>query len=534
MSATVLSVCSPPLPRTPVEWLRVFGPGAIVASLTIGTGELIFSSRGGSLFGYDILFLFVAIAVLKWGLMAATSRHMVLTGVHPYERMLALPGPRGWLPVMLLIMSVLCVPVWIAFHAGVTGNLIAWTTGTRQLLHGGIDYAWGMVVLLGVLWLVAVGGYIVLERVQLAIVGTLVLSAIISLILYRPDWTDLLTGVLPGKLSWPEWAVSKYPHVTKDSVWVEATRYVGVIGGGSFDYLAWTTWLRQKKWGALPGRLSENELQIVAGDPQHPVRQWLRAPIVDSVISFILIIVFSAVFVASGALILGPNEVVPDEKNLLNLQATFVTSLHPWLLPLYVTGALLTMIGTLYGTTEVGVAIVDEIQRSLSPDLSSQQSQDIKRLVVAWSGAVALLILSWLLIRQMSTESLPQTVSADAAASESVDVDPARIEKPRVLLALLTPVSLLTGVLACGLICWMNLWMDARFLPRELRMPTWLFGLNLLAGFIFLVIGCRGWWAGHRPDGEFFEQRWFPLAALIVMAILSTLIARSSQSTTQV
>ena len=60
-------------------------PGAIIASLTIGTGELIFSTRGGSLFGYRVRYLFVLISFLKWGLVLATLRHMVLTGVHPYK-----------------------------------------------------------------------------------------------------------------------------------------------------------------------------------------------------------------------------------------------------------------------------------------------------------------------------------------------------------------------------------------------------------------------------------------------------------------
>ena len=54
----------PPLPkaltqRSFVGWLSLFGPGAIVASVTIGTRELIFSTRGGVLFGYNILFLFL-------------------------------------------------------------------------------------------------------------------------------------------------------------------------------------------------------------------------------------------------------------------------------------------------------------------------------------------------------------------------------------------------------------------------------------------------------------------------------------------
>ena len=86
---------APQLPRRLTDWVRIFGPGAIIASLTIGTGELVFSSRGGAIFGYDILFTFTVISLLKWGLVVSTSRHMVLTGYHPYERMIDLPGPRG-------------------------------------------------------------------------------------------------------------------------------------------------------------------------------------------------------------------------------------------------------------------------------------------------------------------------------------------------------------------------------------------------------------------------------------------------------
>src|SRR5688572_22856075 len=101
------------LSGNPLAWLAVFGPGAIMASLTIGTGELIFSTRGGVLFGYDILFYFVLICVMKWALVFGMSRHMVLTGVHPFQRMVDLPGPRGWFPIMLFLMAAVCVPIWI-------------------------------------------------------------------------------------------------------------------------------------------------------------------------------------------------------------------------------------------------------------------------------------------------------------------------------------------------------------------------------------------------------------------------------------
>ena len=220
------------LPRRPLDWLKVFGPGAIIASLTIGTGELIFSSRGGALFGYRILFLFVVISLLKWGLVVASSRHMVLTGVHPYQRMLDLPGPRGWLTLALFLIAAVCLPIWVSFHSGVLGNLTAWMTGTSEMLGGGIDYLWGAAILAVVVAITALRGYSTLERIQLIIVAAMVFSAGVTLVLYHPDWLGLLKGaVIPQTYVYPHWLSAEYPHIAAKPVWIETTRYVGVIGG---------------------------------------------------------------------------------------------------------------------------------------------------------------------------------------------------------------------------------------------------------------------------------------------------------------
>jgi len=292
-----------PLPRRTLDWLKVFGPGAIIASLTIGTGELIFSSRGGAIFGYRILFLFIVISLLKWALVVASSRHMVLTGVHPYRRMLDLPGPRGWLPMTLLLIATVCLPIWISFHSGVLGNLTSWMTGTSEMLGGGMDYLWGAAILALVVAVTSLRGYSTLERIQLIIVSAMVLSAGVTLILYKPDWLGLFKGAfVPQSYSYPAWLSAEYPLIAKQPVWVETTRYVGVIGGAGFDYLAYTSFMRDKAWGqAGVGPASEARLAEIAADPAHPVRRWLRAPLVDCSISFLVIVAFSAVFVASGS-----------------------------------------------------------------------------------------------------------------------------------------------------------------------------------------------------------------------------------------
>jgi len=480
------------LPHSPWEWLQVFGPGAIIASLTIGTGELIFSSRGGALFGYRILFLFVVISVLKWGLVVASSRHMVLTGVHPYQRMFDLPGPRGWLPLVLLLIAAVCIPIWVSFHSGVLGNLIGWATGTKQMLGGGMDYLWGAAILAVVVAITAARGYATLERIQLAIVAAMVFCAGVTLVLYRPDWLELVWGALvPQPYVYPPWLGAEYPEIAAQPVWVETTRYVGVIGGAGFDYLAYTSFVRDKRWGqAAEGPAGRERLMEIAGDTAHPVRKWARAPLVDCSISFAVIIAFSAVFVALGTLILGPHHRIPDETNMLNLQAAFVTRLHPWLLPLYVTGAFLTMLGTLYGTLEVACSLMDEMVRAVNREFAIRHGRRIKRITVIWCAAGAFAILAWLFVYQW----------AGAAG------------KPRLLLAVLTPANLFTGVLGCGLFCLLNLWMDRRFLPKSMRLPAWLWLLNLVSAFVFLVLGLKGYW-DHT-------SRWYAIGSLGGMLLL--------------
>ena len=209
------NVAPPPLlARNPAAWIALFGPGAVIASLTIGTGELIFSTRGGALFGYRVLFLFVAVSLLKWALVFATARHMVLSGGHPYRRMMDLPGPRGWLTILFFLLAIPCYPIWVSFHSGVVGNLMSWITGTRDAFHGAGDYLWGIAVLCGVLVLAATRGYSFFERIQVTIVLLMVICAGITLVIYNPNWLDMLKGAfVPQPYYYPEWLRLPRLHV---------------------------------------------------------------------------------------------------------------------------------------------------------------------------------------------------------------------------------------------------------------------------------------------------------------------------------
>jgi hypothetical protein len=471
----------PPVPqalvsRNPLQWLRVFGPGAIIASLTIGTGELIFSSRGGVIFGYSILFPFLVICLLKWALAYSAARHMVLSGMHPFQRWMDLPiGPRGWLTVLFLVLAAAFIPVWVSFHCTVLGDLMASVTGTKANLAGATVYLWGGGLLIAIVAFALAGGYAALEKTQIVIVALMLAAVLITLLLIGPEWLEMLRGmIVPRNLQYPDWLLGDTrpaaQQIAARPVWVELSLYTGVIGGASYDYLAYASYLRDKQWGNAASVEGFDATQPALDD--QTLRKWIRAPLIDCTMSFAIVLLFTAVFVASGKLILAPERAIPGDGAFLDHQAQFVTRIHPWLYPLYFVGVFLAMLGTLYGTLEVAPTVLRETVLAIARNrLQQETARRMRVLAICWCTILALVVLAirWSYQLKMGEATLPG------------------------LTAVLEPVNLFTGVFACGLICLLNPWMDRR-LPVRLRMPSALVALNLFGAAVFIFVAIRGYW----------------------------------------
>ncbi|HXJ76092.1 MAG TPA: Nramp family divalent metal transporter, partial [Candidatus Dormibacteraeota bacterium] len=398
--------------RNPLRWLSVFGPGAIIASLTIGVGELVFSSRGGAIFGYRLLWFFGVVLAMKWVLVFASARQMILTGAHPFQRWMDLPGPRGWLPMVFFLLAIPCFPIWVSFHAGTLGTLLGGLTGTEKILNGGGHYAWGLAMLLIVLVLCASGGYAGLEKIQIAIVVIMLGCVVVAVFFVHPHWLEFLRGLLvPQPLRYPSWIEpATYPEIASRPVWVETSTYVGIIGGSGYDYLAYVSYLRDKQWGrAGAGVTTRAEWETQARDAGilEEGRRWLRVPLIDCLLSFAAVLIFTAVFVICGSEVLGPQHKVPDGSNLLQLQAEFVTSVHPWLRYVYFAGAFLAVFGTLYGTVEVAPTILREMAHAIDPQRAVAWQARLRGWSVGWAGVGALFLLIWFLLIQLSGAGKP-------------------------------------------------------------------------------------------------------------------------------
>ena len=86
----------------------VFGPAAMVASVSIGAGETIVVVRAGAWAGYGLLWLVVLSCVIKGGFVTyLLGRYTAISGEYIGHRLVRLPGPRGWLLLALIAFEML-------------------------------------------------------------------------------------------------------------------------------------------------------------------------------------------------------------------------------------------------------------------------------------------------------------------------------------------------------------------------------------------------------------------------------------------
>ena len=443
-----------------VTALKFFGPGAIIASLTIGSGESILASREGAVFGYAVLWAVVVGSVAKGALVYASNRHITLTGEHPMMRFAkVLPGPRGWFPLLLALICLASFPGWASGVAVALGDFIE-SMGAGN----GTAYSVGLLLFAAVLsW---VGGYTLLEKVQVVIAGLMVVLVLVAVFVAQPDWLGVLKGLVPGDFAYAGFVGDKYPDIVSTSVWVELVVFMGGLGGGMYDYIGYTGMLREKKWGMLGHREIDaigNQLAAMEARDRIPLstepedvanaRAWSRAPLFDMLAAFLALGIIAAAFMINGAAILGEKQLVPEGNDVLTHQSQFLAAVAPLFEYFYIIAIVMVLFGTIYALWEAYSWTTYESLSAVSEKVRARGQRGIRPFVYLWTGVGALLMI--------------------ASGAEFVE--------------LITPASIVGGVFACGIYGAGLLYVDKVNIPAEYRMSTLLRTLVAI-GSVFLTV----------------------------------------------
>ena len=183
-------------PRTIWRILQRIGPGMILASSIVGSGELIATTTLGAEVGYVALWLIIASCFIKPAIQAEFGRYTIATGATGLEAFDELPGPR--LKVNWVVWA------WVALTFMTRFQIGAMFGGVAQALYYAYPlapvpwYVVGLVVLTIILLLG--GGYQRIEKlaaIQVALFTVLTFLCAL-LLLRRPEdfaWTDMVQGL---------------------------------------------------------------------------------------------------------------------------------------------------------------------------------------------------------------------------------------------------------------------------------------------------------------------------------------------------
>ena len=461
--------------RGPGRLFRMMGPGLIIASVTIGSGELVIASRGGAIFSYAMMWCFFYGGAFKAIQVYTAGRHFTLTGEHPLESWKQLPGPPMWFPLLVVLPAVGLMP--IAFSA-IPETLAGYIHRLSGLSTTGDDVGpwawfefcsngWATLVLVVCLLLAVVSNYNIVEKVSIGVLGVLVVLVLIAVVVLGPDLREAFVGLLVPRVGdYPEW-VYETPELAERfagrSPWLEVSLYLTAVGGGAYDYIGYVGMSREKGWGlAGRGAVSREELARATADPVtiERARAWSRVPLVDAAGSFACVILVTLLFAMLGAMVLHAKHAIPVDKELLIHQEDFLTALHPQLKWVFRGGVFLAFIGTLYGAFEVYRHTCREAGSVLAPTTTGRLSgRGMKTLVMGYC-TIGGMTLTW----------LPQSVAGNI------------IER-------LTLGSLVSGAATCGLWCFAMIWVDHVRMPRALRMSPRLKIVTAIAGISMTALG---------------------------------------------
>ena len=448
------------------------GPGIIIASVSIGTGETIFASRGGAIFGYAILWSFTLGLILKAIQLYASSRYMMISGEHPMQSWLMLPGPRGWLPIGLLFITAICLPFLLAALSISVGSILSWMfTG---VVADAAVRTWATALVIVAALFSWNQTYRRLERTQTIVVALLLICIVIAAIASQPDIGALISGLfVPLIPDYQGWIQTTYPGIAEKAPWIELVTYIGIIGGGLPAYIGYFGFLRDKKWGLFENQAifihstQEGFPEIEAGNENHTrIRQWLRAIKIDVGGSFLSIFIFSCAFMVLGAVILHESQLVPDQFELLTHQESFLTALSPYLVILYRVGIIAAIGGTLFATFDVWTKSVYEGLLPFQKEDNPLSVAKLKKIIILTTSIIGISVI-WLGL-VWKTIANPITIVAVPA--------------------------LLGGTTGCGIWCLGVAWADRRNLPEELQMKPAFFGALILSGLALLFMGVLGFY----------------------------------------
>jgi len=311
---------------------RRIGPGLILASSIVGSGELIATTVLGAENGYTLLWLILLSCVIKIVVQNELGRFAIGTGMTTLEAFDLVPGPRwrvGW-PVWMWFVMVMMTLMQIGGMLGGIAEIL------NRLLPQASIIVW-VWVLNGLTVLLLIGGrYAVVERTAMALVVSFtMLTVSCAIILLK----------LPQYFSWSA-VVDGLMFQQPAGGMVTAVAAFGITGVGATELVMYPYWCIEKGYAQYTGARDESN------EWQRRARGWIKVMGVDVVNSMLIYTFATVAFYLLGAGVLNGMGLIPQGTEMVQtLSSIYTETLGAWSLPLFMVGAFAVLYSTVFAST---------------------------------------------------------------------------------------------------------------------------------------------------------------------------------------
>ncbi len=358
-----------------LRYLLFFGPGAIVASVTIGQGQLILGPQIGAWAGFSLLWL-ITLSVGSFIIAYMSCRFTMLSGIGLMD-LFAVKTRFSWLNWLFIFIMILFIPIFTGTIITSLGQSLAWIFGVGHYLVWGISFC----IVAGIL--VVLGRYRILEYTQAFFVVILAAGAIISVITLKPDILEIIPHyfIINAPSDFPMWVYQKFPSVTTTSIPLYMLGYLGTLTITIITLIGYLGWIKVKKWGIFEHQddpiafsqqcfnsfQKEGKITYLPEDTaeKKKAKQLLVPLKVDLAIAFIVIALVSSAYMIAGTILLGPEQLLPRDAKLIQDQVIIFEHMANWLKPLFQISVFFALFGTVYAGFEAASRMLYETGRNL-------------------------------------------------------------------------------------------------------------------------------------------------------------------------
>ncbi len=311
--------------------LRRIGPGLVLASAIVGSGELIATTTLGAQVGFAALWIILVSCAIKPVVQLELGRYTMATGRTSLEGFQLVPGPRagaGWLVWAWALTVALTLLQVGAMYGGAAQILHIVVPQVSVNLWVGVCVALTLALLLG-------GGYARVERLAIVKVSlfTFLTLCAAGVLMIRPDavtMRDLATGL---SFELPAAGLAT------------AMAVFGITGVGATELVQYPYWCIEKGYARFVGPRDGSAAWLSRA------HGWMRVMRLDIVCSLVIYTLATIAFYLLGAGVLNRLGLLPAERDtVVVLSRIYTETLGGWALWVFYVGAIVTLYGTIFAS----------------------------------------------------------------------------------------------------------------------------------------------------------------------------------------